>query len=162
LPNRQVGASVQVVSESTPTPFEAQAALTEANTQAVRVHRADHQLGWMLLGIAAMYLAVAAVMSTLPDPRRAGPIAGPAILAIMIVGLVGLIFVGLRIRAYSRSGILLYVGGVAVCNLWTAVVIWVSIGTQWWASTQPSYHFGASLAVDAIPLLVAAWLIWRR
>ena len=148
--------------ESTPTPLEAQAALAKANSQAVRVRHADHQLGWIVLGIAAMYLAVAAVMSTLPDPRRAGPVAGPAILAIMIIGLVGLVFVGLRIRAYSRTGILLYFGGIGAFNLWNVIVFGVSIATRWLAATQPSYHFGISVVVAVIPLLVAAWLILRR
>jgi hypothetical protein len=109
-----------------------------------------------------MYLAVAAVMSTLPNPRRAGPVAGPAILAIVVVGSVGFIFIGLRIRAYSRTGILRYFGGITVFNIWNAIDAGVSIGTRWWAPTQPSYHFGLSELVAAIPLLVAAWLIGRR
>ncbi len=162
MPNWQVSASLQVVSDSAPTPLEAQAALAEANSQAVRVHRADHQLGWIVLGIAAIYLAVGALMSTLPDPRRAGPVVGPAILAVMVVGLVGLVFVCLRIRAYSRTGILLYFGGVGAFGLWNGIVVGVSIATRWWASTQPSYHFGIDVVVAIIPLLVAAWLIWRR
>jgi hypothetical protein len=150
------------VSDSAPTQSEAQAALAKANSQAVRVRRADHQLGWILLGIAAMYLAVGSLMSTLPDPRRAGPVIGPAILAIMVVGLVGLVFVGLRIRAFSRAGILLYFGGVGAFGLWNGIVVGVSISMRWWALTQPSYHFGISTAVATIPLLVAAWLILRR
>jgi hypothetical protein len=150
------------VSEPAPTPLEAQAALVEANSQAARVRRADHQLGWMLLGIAAVYLAAAGVISTLPDLRRGGPVAGLAIVAILIVGSVVFIVVGLRIRAYSRTGILLYFGGVTVFNVWNAIVAGVSIGTRWWARTQPSYHFGLSELVGAIPLLVAAWLIGRR
>jgi hypothetical protein len=162
LPNWQVDASLHVVTDSAPTPLEAQATLAEANSQAVRVHRADHQLGWIVLGIAAISLAVGALMSTLPDPRRAGPVVGPAILAVMVVGLVGLVFVCLRIRAYSRAGILLYFGGVAVFNVWNTIVVGVSIATRWWALTQPSYHFGISTAVGTIPLLVAAWLILRR
>ena len=125
------------------------------------MRRADDQLGWMLLGVAAMYLAVGAVISTLPDPRRAGPIAGPAILAIFIVGLVGVVFVGLRIRAYSRTAFLLYFGGVIAFNLWNAAVIGVSVLTRWWSPAQPSFHFGLTVAV-VIPLLVTAWLIRRR
>lgn len=50
----------------------------------------------------------------------------------------------------------------SVFNLWNASVTGVSIGTRWWASTQPSYHFGVSEMVGVIPLLVAAWLIGRR
>jgi hypothetical protein len=150
------------MSEPAPTPQEARAALSEANSQAVRVRHADHQLAWMLLGIAATYLAVGALIGTLPDLRRAGPVVGLAILAIVIVGVVGLIVVGLRIRAYSRPGFLLYFGGVIACNLWNGAVSTVSMVTRWWAPPQPSYHFGLSLAVGVIPLFVAAWLIWRR
>jgi asparagine N-glycosylation enzyme membrane subunit Stt3 len=148
--------------ESTPTPLEAQAALAEANSQAVRVRHSDHHLGWTALGIAAVYLAVGALISTLPDPRRAGPVVGPAILAVMLVGLVGLVIVVLRMRAYSRTGILLYFGGVIVFNLWNGIIVGTSIITRWWAPGQPSYHFGLSVAVGSIPLLVAAWLILRR
>jgi hypothetical protein len=116
----------------------------------------------MLLGIAAIYLAVGGVISTLPDPRRGGPLVGLAIVAILIGGSVGFVFIGLRIRAFSRAGILLYFGGITVFNLWNAIVVGLSIGTRWWASTQPSYHFGLSVAIGVIPLLAAAWLIWRR
>lgn len=136
--------------------------MSEVTGQAARVHRADHQLGWMLLGVAAIYLAVGAVISTLPDLRRGSPVVGLAIVAILIAGSVGFIFVGLRIRAYSRAGILFYFGGITVFNLWNAIVVGVSIGTRWWASGQPSYHFGLSAVIAVIPPLVAAWLIWRR
>jgi hypothetical protein len=153
---------MRVVSDSAPTPREAQAALAEAVSQAARVRRADHQLGWIVLGIAAMYLVVGFLMSTLPDPRRAGSVIGPAILAVMVVGLVGLVFVGLRIRAFSRAGILLYFGGVGAFGLWNGIIVGVSIATRWWASTQPGYHFGITAAAATIPLLVAGWLILRR
>jgi hypothetical protein len=150
------------MSESVPTPHQAQAALAEANRQAARVRSSDHQLAWMLLGVAAVYLAAGGVISTLPSLRRGGPVGGLAILAILIVGVVGLIFVGLRIRAYSRTGVILYFGGIAVFNIWNAIVTGVSILSGWWALTQPSYHFGISELVGAVPLLVAAWLIGRR
>jgi hypothetical protein len=150
------------MSGSGPTPQEAQAALTEADSQGARVRRADRQLAWMLLAVAAVWLAVGGVISTLPDPRRGGPVAGLGIVAIGIVGVVGLVVVGLRIRAYSRTGILLYFAGITVFNIWNAVVTGMSTLTHWWASSQPSYHFGLSAAVAVIPLLIAAWLIWRR
>jgi hypothetical protein len=150
------------MSESAPTPSEAQAALAEANTQAVRVRHADHRLGWMLLAVAAIYLTVAAIMSTVSDPRRGGPVAGPAILAILLVGLIACVYVGLRIRAYSRGGVLLYFSGIAVFGLWNGIVVGVSIATRWWASTQPGYHFSVSAAVATVPLLVVGWLILRR
>jgi hypothetical protein len=150
------------VSEPAPTAEEARAALSEVTSQATRVHRSDHQLGWMLLGVAAVYLAVGGLMSTLPDPRRGGPVVGLAILTVVIAGAVGFIFVGLGIRAYSRAGIVLYFVAIAVFNLWNAIVVGVSIGSRWWAPGQPGYHFGLSVAVGVIPLLVAGWLIRRR
>ena len=101
-------------------------------------------------------------MSTLPDLRRGSPVVSLAILAIVIVGPVGVIFVGLRIRAYSRTAILLYGGGVIAFSLWNGAVSGLSIVTRWWAPGQPSYHFGLSVAVAVIPLLVTAWLIRRR
>jgi len=116
----------------------------------------------MLLGIAAIYLAVGAVISTLPDLRRGGPVVSVGILAIMIVGLGGFIYVGLRIRAYSRAAILLYFGGVIAFSFWNGAVSSVSIITRWWAPPQPSYHFGLSVVVSVIPLLIVAKLIWRR
>ena len=153
---------MRLVSESAPTPREAQAALAEASSLAARVRRSDHQLGWMLAGVAAVWLAAAGVISTSPTLRRGGPIAGIAILAIVIVGVGAIVFVGVRIRAYSRPGILLYLGGIAAFNIWNAAVTGVSINTLWWAPPQPSYHFGLSALVGVIPLLVAAWLILRR
>lgn len=150
------------MSQPVPSPQEARAALSEANSQAVRVRRADRQLAWMLLGIAAIYLAVGAVISTLPDLRRGGPVVSVGILAIMIVGLGGFIYVGLRIRAYSRAAILLYFGGVIAFSFWNGAVSSVSIITRWWAPPQPSYHFGLSVVVSVIPLLIVAKLIWRR
>lgn len=150
------------MSEQAPTPKAARASLSEARNQVARVRRSDGQLGWMLLGIAAAYLAAAAVISTLPSMRRGGPVAGLAILVILLVGVAGLIFVGLRIRAYSRTGVVLYFGGIAVFNIWNAIVTGVSILSGWWSVQQPSYHFGISELVAAIPLLIAAWLIGRR
>ena len=153
---------MQLVSEPDPTPQEARSALSEATSQAARVHRADRQLAWLLLGISGVYLAAGGVISTVADPRRGGPAAGLALLAIVIVFAIAFIVIGLRIRAYSRAAIYLYFGGVTVFNLWNAAVTGVSIGTRWWASTQPSYHLGLSELVGVIPLFIAAWLIWRR
>jgi hypothetical protein len=38
----------------------------------------------------------------------------------------------------------------------------VSIASGWWGPPQPGVHFGGSVVVAVIPLLVAAWLIGRR
>lgn len=153
---------MRAVSDPVPTQLEAEAALAQASTQAARVRRSDHQLAWMLASVAAVWLAAAGVISTLPTLRRGGPIASFALAAILICGIVALVVVGVRIRAYSRPAILLYFGGIVVFNLWNSAVTGVSILTRWWAPPQPSYHFGLSALVGVIPLMVAAWLIARR
>ena len=138
------------------------AALAEAGSQAARVRQAGRQFGWVLLGIAAMYLAVAGIMSTLPDPRRGGPVVGLALLVLVFGGLVPLIWILYRIRAYSRTAIGWYFAGVAAFNLWNGLVVGASIATRYWAPGQPAYHFCVSAIIGVVPLLVAAWLIGRR
>jgi len=51
---------------------------------------------------------------------------------------------------------------VAAFNIWNATVAGISIAMGYWASTQPTYHFGVSVLVAVIPLIVAAYLIGRR
>jgi hypothetical protein len=59
-------------------------------------------------------------------------------------------------------GIAWLLGSVAAFLLWNGAVIWVSIASGWWGPPQPGVHFGGSVVVAVIPLLVAAWLIGRR
>lgn len=143
-----------------PSAEEAQAALALANSQAARVRRSDRQFRWILLGIAAMYLAVGAVMS-LSWHRGPNP-AGPVIVLVVAVVLVAITVVALRIRAYSRAGVLWFSLTASVFTVWNATVASVSLLTGFWAAQQPGYHFGLSVLVGAIPLLVGAWLIGRR
>jgi hypothetical protein len=128
--------------------------------QASRVRRADHLFRWILLVIAAMYIAVAVVMSI--AGRRGGPTAALALLVIVLAAFAAFVWLGIRIRAYSRAGILWYVWAIAAFNIWNAVLVGVSIGTGFWASTQPVYHFGVTVLAGVIPLIVAAYLIGRR
>jgi hypothetical protein len=161
LPNRQVDVSVWVVIDKAPTQGEAQAALAEADTQAALVRREDHEFRWLLLVVAAIYLLGAGVVSLSPT-RRGGPIAGLALVIIVAAGIAGLIWVGIRIRAYSRRGVLWFALAIAAFIVWNSMVTGVSVVTGWWAPNQPSYHFGVSELVGVIPLVVAAWLIGRR
>jgi len=149
------------VIENLPSQQEAQAALAEAGIQATRVRESDHQLRWILLGIAVLYLVVGAVVSA-SSPHRGGSFAGLAFLVIMLSGLVGGIVLITRIRAYSRAGLLWFTWACAAFNLWNATVCGVSLLTGWWGPNQPSYHFGVSAAACVIPLVAAAWLIGRR
>jgi hypothetical protein len=160
LPNWQVGVSVRVVNESAPTPREAQAAINEAMSQAATLGRSDDPLRRIVIGIAACYLVAGVVVSL--SPSRNSPVLWPAVLLIVIGFCVGVTMVGLRIRALSRRGQALYIWGVMAFNAWMGIVAGVSIGTRWWASTQPSYHFGISIAVAVTPLIFLAWLLGRR
>jgi hypothetical protein len=87
---------------------------------------------------------------------------GDALIVIFLAGLAGTVYVMWRIRAWSRMGIVWLLGSVAVFLLWNGAVIWVSIATGWWGPHQPGIHFGGSVVVAVIPLLVAGWLVGRR
>jgi len=84
------------------------------------------------------------------------------ILPIFFGGSAAAIYLGWRVRAWSRMGILWLLGSVAAFLAWNGAVIWVSIATGWWGPHQPGIHFGGSVVMAVIPLFVAAWLIGRR
>src|ERR1700687_797702 len=148
------------LSEPTPNPHEARAALAEATSRAMSVHLADRQFQWMALCLAACWLAFGVVVRLVPD--RKSPLVLVAVLVAATVGPGALVWLGLRIRAYSRARMLLFFGGFVVFQVWLGIVAGVSIGTRYWASTEPSYHFGVTIAIGVIPLLVLAWLLGRR
>ena len=112
---------------------------------------------WIL---AALYLATGALLSS--NPRQGSVLIGDALIVIFLGGLAGTVYVMWRIRAWSRMGIVWLLGSVAVFLLWNGAVIWVSIATGWWGPHQPGIHFGGSVVVAVIPLLVAGWLVGRR
>ncbi len=107
-----------------------------------------------------MYLAVGAVMSV--STHRGSNLAGPAIVLVMGVALAAILVVALRIRAYSRMGVLWFTLTAALFTVWNATVTSVSLLTHFWSAQQPGYHFGLSVLVGVLPLLVGAWLIGRR
>jgi hypothetical protein len=134
--------------------------LDEANSRAATVRRADSQLRLILWILAALYLATGALLSG--NPRQGSVLIGDALIVIFLAGLAGTVYVMWRIRAWSRMGIVWLLGSVAVFLLWNGAVIWVSIATGWWGPHQPGIHFGGSVVVAVIPLLVAGWLVGRR
>ena len=149
------------MSESPPTPQEAQAAVAEADSQAARVRRADQQFRWFLLGIAAAYVGGSAIISTSPRPGGSA-VAWIALLVFLIGLIVAFVVLGLRMRAYSRTGFLSFLGAIGVFWVWDTIVNGVSLTSGWWSPLEPSYHIVISEAVGVIPLIVAAWLIGRR
>lgn len=141
-----------------PTQQEARAALTEADRAAGRIRRTDKQFGLILLGIAAAYVAIGILVGLAPAVRGFALI---AILVILVGALGGAVIQLLRIRAYSRTGILQFSASCAAFSFWNASVVGVSSATRWWAPNQPTSHFTVSAVVAAIPLVVAALLVSR-
>jgi hypothetical protein len=139
---------------------QARAALDEAGARAAQVRRSDLQLSWILLAIAAAYVGVGVVLSV--SPHHGSTVAGVAVLAMLAAAIGGSVVIWLRIRAYSRGGLIWYFATMIAFNLWNAAAASVSIGTRFWASSQPSYHFGITVAVAIIPLLVGAIALARR
>lgn len=148
------------MNETSPTPGDARAALDEAGRRAALVRRADNQFRPILLVVAALYLAIGALLSA--NPRGGNILISGALLILFLGGLVGGIYLTLRIRAFSRTGIFWFVGSVGAFLLWNGAVLWASIATGWWGPHQSGIHIGGSVVVAVIPLLVAAWLIGRR
>lgn len=141
------------------TPEEARAALADAGNQATGVRRTDKQYRPILLGIAAIYLGCALLVSLFP--HGGSPLAGIALLVIFVGGLVGTLFLLLRIRAYSRRGIRWFTWSAFGFTFWNAAVVGVSIAFHWWGRNQPGIHFFVSATIAVLPLLVAAWLVGR-
>jgi hypothetical protein len=149
------------VNETAPTPEEARAALAKADSQRALVRKADREFRWILAVVAAVYVVVALLVS-ISFPRRGSPVAGIAALLVIAGGLVAVVVLGRRMRAYSMAGIAWYVIAIAIFLLWNGVVTGVSLLSGWWSPKQPSYHFAISEALGAIPLIVAVWLFGRR
>jgi hypothetical protein len=141
------------------TPQEARAALADAGNQAARLRRSDRQFRSILLGLAATYVVGALLVGLYP--HGGSRFAGIALIVILVGGFIGMLYLLLRIRAYSRRGILWFTWSAAAFSFWNAAVIGVSEVTRWWGPHQPGTHFTVSAIIAAIPLVVAAWLIGR-
>ncbi len=141
------------------TPQEARAALADAGNQATGIRRTDKQYRPILLGIAAMYLGSAFLVSLFP--HGGSRFAGIALVVIFVGGLVGTLFLLLRIRAYSRRGIRRFTWSAFGFTFWNATVVGVSIASRWWGPHQPGIHFFVSAIIGVLPLLAAAWLVGR-
>ncbi len=143
----------------TPTPERARAALAEAGSRALEVRRSDSQFRFILLALAATYVAIGVVVGLHP---RGGPLAGPPVLAIFAAGVALTVVLFRRVKAYSKPGVLrfsLYGFGFTI---WNSAVIGVSIASGWFGPHQPGWHFTLSAVAASIPLVVAAWLLVPR
>ena len=151
---------VEGMTETSPTPQDARALLDEAKGRAATVRQSERKLRWTLLLIAAMYLVTAVLLSF--NPRQGNKLIGTALLVTFVIALALAIYLGWRVKAWSRAAVLWFVGAMAAFLVWNAFVIWVSIATGWWGPKAPGIHFGGTAALAVIPLLVATWLFGRR
>lgn len=160
MPNWKVHATVASVN-ATPTPQEARVALAAAAGQAAAIRRTDRQLGTILLGLAAAYVALGIVVGLSPA-EGGSAFTLVAFLVFTLCAGVGFVALFWRIRAYSRTGIRWFTVACAAFTFWNALVAGVSSATHWWVADQPAGHFTVSAMVAAIPLVVAAWLLTRK
>ena len=148
------------MTETSPTPQNARALLDEAKGRAETVRQSERQLRWTFLVIAAMYVVTGVLLSF--NPRQGNVLIGTALIFTFLVALAGAIYLGWRVKAWSHAAVLWFVGAMAAFLAWNAIVIWLSIATGWWGLNAAGFHFGGTVAVAVIPLLVATWLFGRR
>jgi hypothetical protein len=144
------------MNDSAPTPEEARSALAEADGRALGVRRSDSQLRFVLLTIAATYLAIGVVVGRFP---HGGHLAGPTVLAIFAVGVILAVVLFWRVRAYSKPGVLRFALYGFGFTIWNMAVIGASFASGWFGPNQLGWHFTVSAAVASIPLVLAAWLL---
>jgi hypothetical protein len=148
------------MNDTTPTPEQARAALVEAGARKDGVRRSDSQFRFILLALAAMYLALGLVVGIAP---HGGPPAGGAVVGIFGGGIILTILLFRRVRAWSKAGVSRFVICCSAFTIWNMAVIVVSQVGGWWIGRQtPSWHFTVTTAVASIPLVVAAWLLAPR
>ena len=148
------------MTETNPTPQDARASIDEASRRAATVRRSDAQLRTVLLVVAAVYLASGALLSA--NPRGGSLLIGRALIFVLLGGLAAATYITWRMRAWSRTGVLWLLGAVALFLVWNAVVVWVSLASGWWGPGANGLHFGVSVVVAVIPLVIGAWLMGRR
>jgi len=155
-----LGHDYGVIDSPQPTAEQARTALEEAGRRAAEVRRSDRQLAWMLGAVVAAYLFAGAVISV--SSHQGTTYSGAAVALMLATAIVASVVIGLRIRAYTRAGIILYFSSIIAFNVWNVAVTGVSILTRFWASGQPIYHFGMSVAVGVIPPVIGMIVLARR
>jgi hypothetical protein len=124
------------------------------------VNDADRQLLWTLAGLAAVGIALAAYLSLFP--RDAGFLYFIAGIMFASAACVAAVSLRLKNHDYSPAGILWLMATIGVFEVWTVVVMGVSLMSRWWAHGQPGYHVGVSAIVGLAPLLISIWVLGRK
>jgi hypothetical protein len=144
------------MSSPQPTQLDARAAVAEAEAQAAKVRHADRRMAWVLIGFAVTWVAEVSVTSLWRSPS-----AMIVVLIIVAVGCALVIWLGVGIRAYSRTGIGWLLGTAATFFVWQLVVTAVTFGFGWWRlehTLAPSIN----AAISVIPLIAGAIVLGRR
>ena len=148
------------MSRATPNQQEAAAALEEAARQSAAVRGADRAFGPVLVAVAVCYLVVGIVVGV--HPRGGSAFAVAALVIALLATAGGSLAWILRLRAYSRRGVLRFSFVLAAWTWWNAAVIGASVASGWWGSQEPGFHFTISALIASIPLFAAGGLISRR
>lgn len=148
------------VPDPIPSPQQARAAVAEVARHADRLRRTDGRFRLILLGLAALYVAIGLAVGL---PRVEKPALNPGFVLLLFLGAgIVLVVTALRMPAVSRSGRTWFAWSCAAFTIWNAIVGGLSQATGWWGPAQPGLHFTASAVVATAPLLVAAALLGRR
>jgi len=121
------------------------------------LRRQDSWLRWMLIGLIAIALATALVVTAYPHYWLY------AEFGIYVVGALG--FTGLMallLRAFSPAGVLWFLATVLVFNVWNFIVMFVSAWSGWWHEAQPGYHFVISATIGVVPLFAGIGVLTRK
>jgi hypothetical protein len=145
-----------MMKDTTPTPEQARGALAEADGRALGVRRSDSQFRFVLLTLAATYVAIGVVVGRFP---HGGHLAGPTVLGIFAAGVALTVVFFWRVRAYSKPGLLRFALYGFGFTIWNTAVIGASFASGWFGPNQAGWHFTVSAAVASIPLVLAAWLL---
>jgi len=123
------------------------------------VTREDWQLVWMLAGLVALDVAVAAYLSLVPvDGGFLYFIVGIMFGASVLIG-VG----SLRFRHhYSAAGFFWFLASIGAFQAWNIVIMWGSLLSRWWTHNQPGYHIGIGAVIGLIPLLIGIWRLGQK
>lgn len=95
----------------------------------------------------------------LPDPRQGSARTTATLGVILLTAIVGALMLRLN-RPFSRRVVIISNIAAASFLIWTGLVIAVSTASGWWGSDgQPGYHVTLTFAVQALPLVLAAWFL---
>jgi hypothetical protein len=123
------------------------------------VSREDRQLLWMLGGLAAVDVAMAAYLSLFP--LYAGFlyfIVGILFAALAFIGIASVRFK----NHYSPAGIFWFLATIGAFQALNLVVMWAGLLISWRVSGRPGYPIAIGALLGLAPLAVGVWQLGRK